>query len=128
MPATAFSAPNNKLAVFPTLSPVEADFFARLRVQSAAFSASLPGTLDELATLIDPAILQHQLHTLAGCATTFGYRRLGQEARALEQRLRVLRAFDAVPLVDWTAWFSELAALVAWARVDPRTGTAPQLP
>ncbi len=107
-----------------TLSPVEADFFARLRVQDAAFSAGLPGTLDALAALQDPLALQHELHTLAGCATTFGYRRLGQEARALEQRLRVLRAFDTVPDVDWTAWFSELAALVAWARLDARASAA----
>jgi HPt (histidine-containing phosphotransfer) domain-containing protein len=114
--------------VFSTLSPVEADFFARLRAQDAAFSAGLSGTLDALAALRDPLALQDQLHTLAGCATTFGYRRLGQAARALEQRLRVLRAFDAVPAGDWTAWFCELAALVAWARIDPRASAALQLP
>jgi len=33
-----------------------------------------------------------------------------------------------VPAVDWTTWFGELAALVAWARVDPRAGVALQLP
>ncbi|WP_332875714.1 Hpt domain-containing protein [Massilia sp. S19_KUP03_FR1] len=108
----------------PTLSAPDAAFFARLRVQDAAFSAGLPAMLDELATLQDPPALQHQLNTLAGCATTFGYRRLGREARTLEQRLRVLCAFDAVPAIDWADWFSQLAALVAWARLDPRAGAA----
>lgn len=107
----------------------DAAFFARLRVQDAVFSAGLPALLDQLAALHDPqspqpapacsAELQHRLHTLSGCAATFGYRRLGVEARALEQRLRVLQAFDAVPAVDWTTWFTQLAALIAWARVDP---------
>ena len=114
--------------MLPVLSPVEAGFFARLRVQDAAFSAGLQGTLAELAALRDPSELQRQLNTLAGCATTFGYRRLGQEARALEQRLRVLRAFDAVPAIDWTAWFGELAALLAWARIDARASAALQVP
>ena len=109
---------------------VEADFFARLRVQDAVFSAGLPDTLAQLGALYDPAVpvpapaasreLQRRLDTLAGCAATFGYRRLGLEARALEQRLRVLQAFDAVPAIDWTTWFGQLAALVAWARIDPR--------
>jgi HPt (histidine-containing phosphotransfer) domain-containing protein len=110
--------------VIPTLSAPDAAFFARLRVQDAAFSAGLPAMLDELGRLQDPLLLQHQLHTLAGCATTFGYRRLGREARVLEQRLHVLCAFDAVPAIDWTDWFSQLAAMLAWARVDPRAGSA----
>ncbi|MDQ2820492.1 MAG: Hpt domain-containing protein [Pseudomonadota bacterium] len=115
--------------MFATPVPVAADFFARLRVQDAAFSAGLPATLACLAALHDPARpiptpaasneLQRQLHTLAGCAATFGYRRLGQEARALEQRLRVLQAFDNVPPVDWTDWFTQLFGLIAWASADP---------
>ena len=111
-------------------SPAAADFFARLRVQDAAFSAGLPAMLDQLAAFRAPLApaasgeLQRQLHTLAGCAITFGYRSLGQAARALEQRLRVLQAFDDVPAVDWTVWFSHLEALVDWARIDPRRGDA----
>jgi len=114
--------------VIPTLSAVDAAFFARLRLQDAAFSAGLPAMLASLGTEQAPDALRHQLDTLAGCATTFGYRRLGREARALEQRLRVLCAFAAAPAIDWTAWRGELAGLVAWAEVDPRAGTAPQLP
>ena len=116
-----------------TSAPVEADFFARLRVQDAAFSAGLPGMLAQLAALHDPvqakptaaasSELQRQLHTLAGCAATFGYRRLGQEARALEQRLRVLQAFDQVPDIDWTDWFVQLFAMIAWASHDPCRGS-----
>ena len=111
-------------------APVDAAFFARLRVQEAAFSVGLPDLLARVAHLHDRAApvpaaacarrLQQALHTLAGCAATFGYLRLGQEARALEQRLRVLLAFDAVPAVDWTAWFGQLDAMLDWAQRDPR--------
>ena len=119
----------------------DAAFFARLRTQDAAFSAGLPASLDQLAALFDPACpspsaacsfeLRERLHTLSGCAATFGYRRLGVEARALEQRLRVLQAFEAVPDVDWTAWFNQLTHMIDWARLDPRAehgaGSALQL-
>lgn len=111
----------------PSLTPVEAAFFARLRTEQASFSAGLPASLDALAQLRDPAALQARLHTLAGCATTFGYRRLGREARVLEQRLRVLRAFAPAPASDWSVWLRELADLLAWARVEPRAGAAPEL-
>ena len=113
-----------------TASVLESDFFARLRVQDAAFRAGLPAMLAEIAGLHDRAEaipstacgarLQYALHTLAGCAATFGYRRLGREARVLEQRLRVLQAFEAVPAVDWLDWFRQLDATLAWARIDPR--------
>jgi HPt (histidine-containing phosphotransfer) domain-containing protein len=126
--------------IAPSAAP-DAAFFARLRTQDAAFSGGLPASLDQLAALFDPACpspsaacsveLRERLHTLSGCAATFGYRRLGVEARALEQRLRVLQAFEVVPDVDWTAWFTQLANMVDWARLDPRAeltpGSAPQL-
>lgn len=115
-----------------TSSSVESDFFARLRVQDAAFAAGLPAILECLAhahdrdvpvpTAAASAQLQRDLHTLAGCATTFGYVRLGHDARALEQRLRVLQAFECVPAVDWREWFDQLDAMLAWARVDARRG------
>jgi HPt (histidine-containing phosphotransfer) domain-containing protein len=105
-------------------------FFARLRAQDAAFSAGLPAMLEYLAALYDPRVaapapavstdMQRRLHTLSGCAATFGYRRLGIEARALEQRLRVLQAFEAVPAVDWTEWYRQLVTMIVWARADPR--------
>jgi len=116
--------------VIATPAGHEADFFARLRVQEAAFSAGLPAMLGAIAARHDRAAavpasacagaLQQALHTLAGCAATFGYPRLGQEARALEQRLRVLQAFDRVPAGDWSAWFEQLDAMVEWALVAPR--------
>ena len=116
-----------------TSSAVATDFFARLRAQEAVFSAGLPAVLDTIGALHDRVLpipsaacgvrLQQALHTLAGCAPTFGYRRLAQEARALEQRLRVLQAFDDVPAVDWMTWFDQLDAMLAWARVAPRSCT-----
>jgi HPt (histidine-containing phosphotransfer) domain-containing protein len=113
-----------------TPARLEADFFARLRVQEAAFNTGLPAMLAGIAARHDRATvvpaaacagaLQQALHTLAGCAATFGYPRLGQEARALEQRLRVLQAFNCVPAIDWAAWFDQLDAMLDWAQVDPR--------
>jgi HPt (histidine-containing phosphotransfer) domain-containing protein len=60
------------------------------------------------------------LHTLAGSSATFGFRILGQQARILEQRLRVLTTFDAVAPQEWEAWLCELDVFVAWGSVDPK--------
>ncbi|QOY92374.1 Hpt domain-containing protein [Massilia sp. UMI-21] len=105
-------------------------FFSRLASANASFDSGLPATLERLRALgarLDPAApalaadeLQAMLHTLAGSAVTFGYRGLGQHARALEQRLRVLQTFDAVAAVNWAAWVGELGQFVEAARRDPR--------
>jgi HPt (histidine-containing phosphotransfer) domain-containing protein len=70
------------------------------------------------ATLVADVIAL--LHTMAGSATTFGYRVLGQQARALEQRLRVLTAFESVGAADWDAWLAALDTFVAWGRRNPK--------
>ena len=104
--------------------PVDAAFFARLTAANERFRAGLPATLAQLAAARGellpeapaPALvaeLQSLLHTLAGAAVTFGFRELGHGARALEQRLRVLRAFDAVGAGDWNAWLGELDGFLA---------------
>jgi HPt (histidine-containing phosphotransfer) domain-containing protein len=105
-------------------------FFSRLASANASFDSRLPATLDRLGALgaqLDPVApaataseLQAMLHTLAGSAVTFGYRGLGQHARALEQRLRVLTAFEAVAASDWATWLGELGQFVDAARRDPR--------
>lgn len=106
-------------------------FFSRLATANASFDSRLPATLERLDALgaqLDPAApsatageLQAMLHTMAGSAATFGYRALGQHARALEQRLRVLQTFDDVAARDWAAWLAELSLFVEAARCDPRT-------
>jgi hypothetical protein len=45
---------------------------------------------------------------------------LGREARSLEQRLRVLTAFESVGAADWDAWLGALDAFVAWGRHNPK--------
>ncbi|MCC2974491.1 Hpt domain-containing protein [Massilia sp. IC2-476] len=105
-------------------------FFSRLASANANFADKLPAVLERLGLLaagLDPAApaasaaeLQAMLHTLAGSAATFGYRGLGQHARALEQRLRVLTAFEQVAASDWSAWVGELAQFVAAAQHNPR--------
>ncbi|MCA1245919.1 Hpt domain-containing protein [Massilia sp. MS-15] len=113
------------------MEAADREFFTRLATASGAFSAGLPATLARLAALgqdLDPqaparaaAELQAMLHTMAGSAVTFGYRGLGADARALEQRLRVLTAFETVAARDWAAWVGELNGFVEAARRDPRS-------
>ena len=104
-------------------APVDTDFFVRLTQANADFRAGLPSTLRRLGAAgadFDPATpapqlaaeLQSLLHALAGAAVTFGFRELGQGARALEQRLRVLTAFELVGEDDWQAWLSALDEFV----------------
>jgi HPt (histidine-containing phosphotransfer) domain-containing protein len=110
---------------------VDAEFFARLSELNDKFAASLPDTMGRLAragaafdaqhpqqALVDD--MQAILHTLAGSAATFGFRVLGQQARVLEQRLRVFTTFDTVAPLDWEAWLAELDVYVAWAASDPK--------
>jgi HPt (histidine-containing phosphotransfer) domain-containing protein len=110
---------------------VDAEFFARLAELNDKFSASLPQTLGRLSVArntFDVAHPQQQLvgemhavlHTLAGSAATFGFRVLGQQARLLEQRLRVFTTFDAVAPEEWGAWLAALDVFVAWGQRDPK--------
>jgi HPt (histidine-containing phosphotransfer) domain-containing protein len=115
--------------------PADQQFFARLAELNEKFAARLPSTLERLAGLSQDlaragepgfdtappaADVQAMLHTLAGSAATFGFRELGHHARLLEQRLRVLRAFDAVAASEWQAWRAELDDYIEAARRDPK--------
>jgi HPt (histidine-containing phosphotransfer) domain-containing protein len=110
---------------------IDQEFFARLRALNDKFAASVPDTLARLRAArlaFDPeapnaALVKdiHQvLHTIAGSAATFGFRVLGQQARALEQRLRVLMAFDVVAPRDWLNWLEGLDEYLAWAALNPK--------
>jgi HPt (histidine-containing phosphotransfer) domain-containing protein len=112
-------------------SLIDEEFFARLRALNDKFTAGVPAMLDRLVrarAAFDPAQpapaliheIQALLHTMAGSAATFGFRVLGQEARALEQRLRVLMAFEAIAPADWNHWFAGLDEFVRWAAHDPK--------
>jgi len=109
----------------------DAEFFERLAALNDRFGASLPQTLGRLSaarnafdTLRPQPELMRELHavlhTLAGSSATFGFRILGQQARNIEQRLRVLMTFDAVAPEDWETWLAELDVFVAWALCDPK--------
>jgi HPt (histidine-containing phosphotransfer) domain-containing protein len=121
-----------------TVQPADQQFFARLAELNEKFAARLPSTLDRLAELSqqleragEPAFdaapaaneVQAMLHTLAGSAATFGFRGLGHHARLLEQRLRVLRAFDVVAATQWQAWRAELDEYIRTAQGDPKSLT-----
>jgi HPt (histidine-containing phosphotransfer) domain-containing protein len=112
-------------------SDVDAEFFARLAELNDKFAAALPQTLGRLSatrTAFDVSAPQPELveglhatlHTLAGSAATFGFRMLGQQARVLEQRLRVITTFDVVAEREWETWLAELDIFVAWAARDPK--------
>lgn len=109
----------------------DAEFFERLAALNDKFASALPQTLARLSAArnaFDTATPQTELiqelhavlHTLAGSSATFGFRALGQHARNIEQRLRVLMTFDAVAPEEWSAWLAELDAFVAWAVHDPK--------
>ncbi|MGF6274955.1 HPt (histidine-containing phosphotransfer) domain-containing protein [Massilia sp. UYP11] len=119
-----------------TVPPADQQFFARLAELNEQFAARLPSTMEQLAALSrqlaragEPAFdvapvageVQAMLHTLAGSAATFGFRGLGHHARLLEQRLRVLRAFDVVAATEWQAWRAELDEYIRAARCDPKS-------
>ena len=117
-------------------SPIDQDFFARLRALNDKFEASIPATLARMRRerlAVEPGVadgeaivaLQETLHTIAGSAATFGFRAFGQKARALEQRLRVLRAFGEVPAGDWDRWLGALDDYIDWAELDPKADELP---
>jgi len=110
----------------------DAEFFARLSELNDKFAAGLPHTLGRLADARaafvaarpEPALVDEMhavLHTLAGSAGTFGFHVLGQQARSLEQRLRVFTTFDAVAAQEWNAWLAQLDVFVAWGLRDPKS-------
>jgi chemotaxis protein histidine kinase CheA len=115
---------------------IDQDFFARLRLLNDKFATGVPDTLARMGTLRgafnpqapDPQLVAdlHQvLHTVAGSAATFGFRNMGHHTRALEQRLRVLMAFEVVAPRDWENWLSSLDQYMAWAARDPKSDDYP---
>lgn len=115
---------------------IDQDFFARLNALNDKFAASVPTTmarLREARMRFEPhapdsalvAELHQMLHTIAGSAATFGFRVLGQQARQLEQRLRVLMAFETVSPPDWENWMAGLDEYVAWAEINPKADLYP---
>jgi HPt (histidine-containing phosphotransfer) domain-containing protein len=110
---------------------IDQDFFARLHALNDKFAASIPATLERLRAArrsfnpeaADPELVKelHQiLHTIAGSAATFGFRVFGIEARQLEQRLRVLMAYERIAAKDWNNWMESLDDYIAWAEKDPK--------
>ena len=110
---------------------IDQDFFARLRALNDKFAAGIPETLVRMRRerrAFNPdgpqegsiKALHETLHTIAGSAATFGFRAFGQKARELEQRLRVLMAFETVAASDWQRWLDALDAYIDWAEIDPK--------
>ena len=110
---------------------IDQEFFARLRALNDKFADSVPDTLARIAAMrarLDPQApdmavvgdIHQVLHTIAGSAATFGFRTFGQQARNLEQRLRVLMAFEESPASEWAGWLEALDRYTSWAAQDPK--------
>lgn len=106
---------------------------AKLTALRAAFAAGLPERLEAMAACwraaeaadppqTVPAELIRLAHSLAGSAGTFGYRRLGDKARELEESL-ARSSCDLPPDAAWTARIRELIdALRPMAQIGPDDG------
>lgn len=132
-PGALFETAGDGAAAAP---PVDEAFFERLRAMSDKFAAGVPGSIVRLQALAgqfdaaQPASalaeeLRQVLHTIAGSAATFGYRTFGSQARVLEQRMRVLLAFEQVGAAEWRSWLHSLDHYLQWARVDARADNFP---
>jgi len=108
-------------------APTDTDFRARLAALNAKFAATVPGTMDKLARALaacraDGATpgsaalhdVHELLHGLAGSAGTFGFATLGQEARRIEQQVRVVMKDGS----GWDAIPAQIEQLLAWAARD----------
>ena len=106
-------------------------FFARLKELNEKFAAGVPAMLERLRTLLAlldaaaPATvvigeIHQELHTIAGSAATFGFPAFGQQARNLEQQLRVLMAASTIDAAAWALWMGKLDVYLAWSAADPR--------
>ena len=115
---------------------VDPDFFARLDALNDKFAASVPDTLARLRLqraachggAPDASAakdLHHSLHTIAGSAATFGFPVFGQQARNLEQRMRVLMASESAAAGDWHRWLEALDDYLRWAELDPKAASYP---
>lgn len=104
----------------------EAEFRARLEALNARFAAQLPLMLEKTAQALaacvaEPTVeqltaLHESLHSVAGSAATFGYTMLGQQARHIEQQLRMA-------MQDKSGWNSippQVEQYLRWAARDPK--------
>jgi len=107
----------------------EAEFRARLEALNARFAAQLPLMLEKTAQALaacvaggaEPGVqqlaaLHESLHSVAGSAATFGYATLGQQARHIEQQLRMAMQERS----GWHAIPPQVEQYLRWAARDPK--------
>ncbi len=73
----------------------------------------------------DIPIVESFLAAASQTIFSFGFRVFGAQARQLEQRLRVLMAFELIAPKDWNDWLQALDEYLAWSRVDPKASSYP---
>ncbi|MES2127748.1 MAG: Hpt domain-containing protein [Pseudomonadota bacterium] len=111
-------------------------FQARLAALNAKFGASIAATLASMQAeraLCGNALpaasgmqqLHVILHTVAGSAATFGFPVFGQQARRLDNALRLMLEQRPIPAQQWAAWLAEFDVFLAWVAADPQAATYP---
>jgi HPt (histidine-containing phosphotransfer) domain-containing protein len=111
-------------------TPADPEFRARLAALNDKFAATVPATMEKIGQAfaeckaggdLPPDAALHRLHELlhgvAGSAGTFGFGMLGQQARRIEQMLRVVLAEHS----GWPAVIPEVEQFLRWAAKDPRS-------
>ena len=111
--------------------PVDPDYRARLAALNEKFAATVPATMDKIASALAACAangavpaeasmrqLHELLHGVAGSAGTFGFGTLGQEARRIEHMLR--EVMGGASAGGWNAVAAEVEKFMAWAARDPR--------
>ncbi len=112
-------------------TPVDPDFRARLAALNEKFAATVPVTMEKIASALaacraeeaggrpptEAAMrpLHELLHGVAGSAGTFGFGTLGQEARRIEHMLREVMDTHS----GWDAVVPEVEKFLRWAARDP---------
>ncbi len=107
----------------------EAEFRARLEALNARFVAQLPLMLEKTERALAACVangaaptaeqltaLHESLHSVAGSAATFGYAMLGQQARRIEQQLRMMMQDGN----GWEAIPPQVEQYLRWAARDPK--------
>lgn len=114
-------------------TPLDPDYRDHLQRLSDMFAASIPARMTAIADALAAAgdrpdrqqleQLHGALHTVAGSAGSFGFTVLGDQARRLEQAVRVLVEQPATSESAWTDLVAHVQAYLDWARIDPRATT-----
>jgi HPt (histidine-containing phosphotransfer) domain-containing protein len=110
-------------------TPTDPAYRAHLQALGDKFAASVPQRMGEIAGALAAAgstpglpqleALHAALHTVAGSAGSFGHAALGDEARRLEQVIRLVMDGQ----LGWPEIVPQVKSYLSWAAKGPRRAT-----